>query len=260
MKLNYILFLFVSLTLNNNLMPMEIEKFEKPKNFCSEIEPIIKKAKELVGEYRLSKTPGKPFISIAGCSAVGKSYFSEQLMQALKKEKIKAAILHLDDFMDPIPVENPLFHPHLDYVKARVAIKEILDGNESIIKPAWDLTGPEFFKIKEMFDLRGVDLIIFEGEYTLCDSDSYDFLKYSSLRIFMDAKNEDLIDWNWNRKRGIVQKTKEELAIEILKSLKKYRANIENTIKYADYFVLHNKEHVYTVVKERINNFNVTKC
>jgi len=233
---------------------MEIQKkeFILSKDFSITMSPIIKQAKSLVINHRLNKTDGKPFVAVAGCTAVGKSYFSEQLVHALNKEKVKAAILHLDDFMEPLAVKNPLFHPHLDYVKAHAVIQEILDGAISIVKPTWDLSGAEFFKTTNTLDLKDIDLIVFEGEFTLCDSDSYDFLKYSSLRILMDAENDDLINWNWDRKRGIKEKTKEEFTTGVLRGLIHYRDHIAPTIKYAQYLVLQNKNHEYTLVEKNI--------
>jgi hypothetical protein len=160
--------------------------------------------------------------------------------------------VHLDDFMEPIPVKNALFHPHLDYGKAHAVIKEILNGATSIVSPAWDLSGPVFSKTTKTLDLKDVDLIVFEGEFTLCDSDSYDFLQYSSLRILMDANNEDLIDWNWQRNRGIKEKTKEEFARNVLEGLIKYRVYAAPTFKYAQHLICQNKNHEYVLMDSDI--------
>ena len=75
-------------------------------------------------------------------------------------------------------------------------------------------------KFEETLSLAGIDLLIIEGEYTLCDSTTYDFLKYSTLRIFMHTRAEDMIEWTWQRGRAIQEQTKQEFIANAFKQLK----------------------------------------
>ena len=72
---------------------------------------LATRIRSLIPIARTSK--GVPIVAIAGCSAVGKSYFSYKLCDVLKKVDINATVLHLDDFMQPGGVERPLLHPNL---------------------------------------------------------------------------------------------------------------------------------------------------
>ena len=178
---------------------------EPKKSFRSLVEPIIKRIKALANKR--DKSADIPFIvAIAGISEGGKSHFAERLSELLEEENIRTIILHLDDFMEKELIQGATYHPHLDYKKAHEVIRKILRGATRIRKRTWvNEEGQEPYKIEEEMCLENVDLVLFEGEFTLCDASSYDydFVKYSSLGIFMDASDEDILRWNWDRKRAI---------------------------------------------------------
>lgn len=145
----------------------------------------------------------------------------------------KGAILHFDDFLDPEPFEDAKedIHPHFDYRSAHIFLKKIADGEQIIEKLTWDLTGPKPVKVKENYDLRSIELLIFEGEFTLCDETTYDFVKLSNVRIAIDAADKDIIDWDWRRARDLETTVFAEFAESRTKFLSKYRRLLEPLIK-----------------------------
>ena len=162
----------------------------------------------------------------------------------LKNNHVSAVILHLDDFMHTGEVEESLpIQPRLDYKLAHAKIKEVLSGNACISKPKW--SDDASYKFEETVSLVGINLLIFEGEYTLSDSAMYDFLKYSSLRIYMQAHDKDMLEWNWQRGRAIQQQTKDDFFAYMTESMHHYHTYIEPTQKHAHYIVFHNMQHQY---------------
>lgn len=210
-----------------------------------ELSPIIEDAKSLIRE-KCNQVP--PFIAIAGCSGVGKSHLAKELTDILQEEGITAKILNCDDFLNPYHNDPDHFHPRFEHLLAHAVIQKIKQGAKSITKPAWnpaELRPPA--KIQENFLIERVDLIIFEGEFTLCEQAPYDFRKYSDLGIFVDADDEDIMEWNWQRKRSDTKNTTQE----------EYKARIKsNTLKYRDfvkscwcrYLVSKNSDHQYRVI------------
>jgi uridine kinase len=216
--------------------------------FAKIVSPIAERIIPFVEHYRSGHTVTRPVIAIAGCSGVGKSHFANQLLTNLQKIGINAKILRFDDFIDPEPFEGAKedIHPHFDYRSAHTFFKKIADGEQIIEKLTWDLTGPKPVKVKENYDLRSVELLIFEGEFTLCDETTYDFVKLSNVRIAIDAEDKDIINWDWRRARDLETTVFAEFAESRAKSLSKYRRLLEPLIKqYADFLVTKEEDHHY---------------
>lgn len=210
------------------------------------LRPLVHECLELAKAHQYNPQSPLPIVAIAGCSAVGKTYFSNYLVQLLKDEHVAAAILHLDDFMQMENAETFLtIQPRFDYMLAHAKIKEILAGNLRITKPTWSEDASS--KFDEVLELKDVNLLIFEGEYTLSDAQTYDFLKYSSLRIFMQARDEDMLEWNWKRGRATQGQTKEEFFVNMAKAMQHYHTYIEPTQQHARYIIFHNAEHQYSL-------------
>ena len=209
------------------------------------LKPIVEHAKLIVQEKESKELP---FIAIAGCSAVGKSYLTTELVKLLTQEGIKVAILKMDDFINPDHFDPNHFHPWLEHTLAHEVIQKIKKGEKSVKMPAWNpkhLRPPA--KIEKDFSVEGVDLIVFEGEFTLCVDAPYDFSKYSTMSVFIDAKDEDILEWGWQRKeRTIVEKTKEEFVKNNKPSLQKYRAHFF-VQRAATYVVLKDLRHHYSL-------------
>ncbi len=215
----------------------------------SEMNPIVEDAKELVAQNQIVPK----VIAIAGCTGVGKSYYAAQLADLLKKEGVGVAVLRLDDFMFPDHVDPHNFHPALKHALVHSVMKKIKDGEKCIRKPGWnnDVTPPS--KTEEVLSLKGVQLILFEGEYILCDNEDYNFKQYSEFGIFIDADDEDIVEWDWKRARHIPKETKEDdFKAQGKRGLQKYRKDVSSSPSSARYLLLKDKNHQYTLQKQNI--------
>ena len=92
--------------------PMQNSSIIEKEKFKILINPILEQAKILVEKYREDKNQPKPIIAIAGCSAVGKSFFTRRLAKLLQEERIKVKILKADDFLTK-PLEFTLLKEKL---------------------------------------------------------------------------------------------------------------------------------------------------
>ncbi len=213
-----------------------------------ELKPVIEHAKLLIKEKGNGGVPN--MIAIAGCSAVGKSFFANELAELLEQEGIKVAILKGDNFLNPDQYDREHFHPWLDYKIAHATIQRILDGEKSVHMPAWipeELRPPS--KTEMDFSVQGIDLILFEGEFTLCDDEPYDFRRYSQFGIFIDADGDDILGWDWVRPRGRVEKTKEEMMVNRRPYQERYRTYVRSSRDTAAYLLLKDRDHRYTLQK-----------
>lgn len=209
--------------------------------------PIVDRAQYLADSHARNPELPKPIIAITGGSAVGKSYFTKSLARLLKKNGVKVKILKHDDFFQPERVENYLIHPHFDHRGLHLILQQIHSGAEHIQKPIWDHEGPVSYKEEITECFWDIDLILFEGIYTLCDSATYDFLHYSALRIFIDADEEDICRWNWERelKLGEKARSKEKFDADTAWDMEDYRKTVVPTRSHADFIVHKYSNHTY---------------
>ncbi len=217
------------------------------KHNAEKLEPIIKHAK-LMAKKKDKEIP--LFIAIAGCSGVGKSYFVQELAGILEQESIRVAILKFDDFLNPDHFDSNHFHPRLEHKKAHSVIQKILYGEKSVRKPVWnlkELSPPS--KIEENFSVEGIDLVLFEGEFTLCDDEAYNFRRYSEFGIFIDAEDDDVLQWNWTRAREVPEKTQEEFVANNKPYLQRYREYVRSSRDSALYLLLKDANHRYMLQK-----------
>lgn len=216
---------------------------------AKELKPIIEHAK-LIAKEKASKTPR--FIAIAGCSSVGKSYLAQELGKLLEQEGIKVAILKFDDFLNPDLFDPNHFHPHLDYKAAHEAIQKIISGAKSIKKPAWNprnLRPPA--KTEEDFSVENVDIILFEGEFALCNDEPYDFRRYAEFGIFIDAEDNDILQWDWIRDRTKSETSQEEFITNGKLRLQKYRKYVRSSRDTALYLLLKDGNFRYRLAIQR---------
>lgn len=221
--------------------------------FESVIGPIFEQAKKLAQEHAQNPQFNRPIISIAGCVAVGKSYFARELKKLLKKEKVKATILRADDFYEPTPIKNALIHPYFNQDRLHEVLKQVIEGKEHIEKPVWDTSGKVRAKEEETACFWGIDIILFEGIYTLCDESNYDFLKYSSLKIFLDATQENINAWNWQRELSHHPdkvRTKEKFDNDVKWDIEDYHKTIAPMKKHADFILTKDANYAYTLINQ----------
>jgi uridine kinase len=220
-------------------------------NFARTFDQLLRQAQQLAREHARNKDSLKPVIAVAGCSAVGKTYFARELQSALLKRGVKVAIIRLDDFMNPEPVAGALpFHPNFDHKKAHEIITIVRGECGTITKPTWNLSGAEPVKTVETVSFEDVDLLILEGEYALSDKTGYDLLKYSALRIFMHAQAADMAEWNWKRGHGINKTTtsREKFTQDARVGIQKYYDEMGWTQKHANFIIEQDYRHTYRVV------------
>lgn len=214
---------------------------------AKELKQIVEHAK-LIAQEKDGEVP--QFIAIAGCSSVGKSYFAQELAKLIDKEGIKVAILKFDDFLNPDHFDPDHFHPRLEHLLAHSVIQKIKRGEKLVRKPAWnpkELRPPS--KIEENFSVEGIDIILFEGEFSLCDDEPYDFRKYSKFGIFIDAEDESIMEWKWQRARDVHEKTKAEFVQKNIPYLQRYREFVHSSQNKALYLLLKDIMHHYTLRK-----------
>lgn len=211
------------------------------------VQPIIVRAQELAHEHAANKHLPIPVVAIAGCSAVGKTSFTKQLAKLLKQEEIKVAIFNLDDFLQPTPVFNALLHPYLDHLRLHEVIQKVIAGQEHIQKPIWDRTGLKSVKEEVVACFHDIDLILFEGIYTLCGSETYDLLKYSSYRIFIEAPEDQIMQWNRDRESLKCRKsrTQEKFESDVAWDMKDYREIILPSKNNADIVIKKAAGHMF---------------
>ena len=207
------------------------------------LNPIIEHAQSIV---KANQSAIPPLIGITGCSGVGKSHFANTLSMLLNNKRVNAKILKGDDFLDPDHYAPDHFHPYLNHALMHACIQKIKNGETVVTKPIWNheaLRPPS--KIEEQFSVNGVDLLLFEGEFTLCATEPYDFGKYINFGIFIDADVDNIIEWDWKRGRDIKEKTKDELIANRTPCIEKYRTYVQSCTETALYLIKKNKDHEY---------------
>lgn len=214
----------------------------------STISPIVEKAMILAKNHAsLPKSTPIPIIAITGGSAVGKSYFAAQLQKILENRGVRATILRADDFMQTAIVENYLTHPHFDYKYLHEVLQALSNRKQQVKKPVWHHSETHNYREDIIQSYENVDLILFEGIYSCCDKDTYDFAQYSALKIFIDAEEKDIIAWNWQRELswGKKARNKEKFDTDIAWDIEDYKKTVLPAKKNA-HFILHRKiDHRY---------------
>jgi len=210
--------------------------------------PIIKAITLLIKKYSDSSY-ALPVVAIGGCSAVGKSEFTKILQSLLQQHGIRALILKQDNFMNPLEVfSNYTIHPHLDHKKIHTVLKNIKKGHKQVISPTFDLS--QLTVTYNQLDLTNIDIILFEGTYVLSTDESYNFLGYSDLRIFIDASEKDIIKWNWQRENSDthnIPRSRDRFDQDTSWNMNDYHVNILPTKVHADFVIEKNHNHDYSL-------------
>lgn len=215
------------------------------------LEPIIQCALSLLQHKENNTIPS--IVAIAGGTSVGKSYFAAEIATILRQAHNKRAkLLHCDDFLDPNHWDSDNFHPRLMHEVAHSVLQKIKAGETSIKKPTWKCIDGSWGKVEETFNVKKVDFIVAEGEFTLCKKAPYDFRKYADMGIFVDADDENLLQWNWARGRDVKNgQTQEEFFASTGGYLTRYRAFSQEANLKADFLVLKNSDHTYKIAERK---------
>ena len=233
---------------------MEPSSPNTEQSFKKLVKPITGYAKILARTHHNNNYLPMPIIAIAGCTGIGKSHFTKQLVKLLRTKFLKTkhmnvAILKEDDFLQPELVKNPVTHPHFDNSRAHDVIQQIIANGEHVRKPVWDHSEAISCKEEIVACFHDVDLVLFEGIYALCDENTYDFLHYSSLRIFLEAEEKDIIEWNWQRELECPKKarSREKFDGDVAWDMEDHRKVVAPTKKDADFIIHKDANHNYSL-------------
>ncbi len=204
------------------------------------VAPITENIIRLVRLHRIGLKGKSPIvIGISGCTGAGKSTFAEELKMILQGKGVKAEILHGDDFLNPIPPQHALaIHPHFDQILAHRVMKQLLACEKIIEKPAyvWDARAGKRVVKPVILDTSGVEVWLFECQYSAFDENTYDLHKYAAFQILLNPSTELATKWVWKRNRGIPKGTnKEKYVAEVASSIERYKnylKPVHGKIKY----------------------------
>ncbi|OJU82452.1 MAG: hypothetical protein BGO10_09915 [Chlamydia sp. 32-24] len=196
-----------------------------------------------------------PIVAIGGCPGVGKTYFTKMLATLLQQRKINCYILALDHFNLPlqerkkIGTEWDIRHFRSDELHH---VLQLIKQNKIFFqKPICNqLTG----EIKEeTVDLSQIDVILFDGLYTLCTHNPIHFFSYADIGIFIDANEKDIYQWKWEREQKKSQpRNGDEFAKHMEAILTDYKKNIAYTKKSAHFIITKDSSHQY-LIEEHVN-------
>ena len=163
------------------------------------IEPILAQAQQLAFEHVQNRSKSIPVIAIAGCSSVGKSYFAAMVAHELRHRGFNIFVLHQDDYLNKDHIFAGFkIHPNLDHDLLHAFLSQNRAGIKRICKPC--AIDQCYFKNK-IVNIERVDLIVFEGIYALTGPETYDFVQYSSLGVFLDASTSHIVKWHAARNK-----------------------------------------------------------
>ena len=157
--------------------------------------------------------------------------------------------MRFDDFLNPDHFDPNQFHPRLEYQLAHAVIQQLKCGEQIVKKPAWNpKRARPPIKVEEQFSVEGIDIVLFEGEFSLCKDKPYDFSKYSQFGIFIDAQDEDILEWDWQRARPeLHSQIKSEFVQKQQEYLQRYRSYVHSSSNDALYLLLKDAMHHYTL-------------
>lgn len=214
------------------------------KDFALMMHPIVNQAKALAFAHKNDLSIPMPIIAIAGSPAVGKSYFAMCLVELLQKEGIRPIILRQDDFLEFTRVPGAFIHPYLNAQKLHDFLKAILLGQTVLTKPFINRTKVPYCREERLVNYADTDIIIFEGIYSLCGPENFDFFKYCSFGIFMDANENDICAWHWEReltKSSQIRRSRSKFKKDLHANMQDYHAHILPCKKNAS-FIVYKKE------------------
>ena len=210
------------------------------------VPPKIVESIELI----LQSDTNLPIIAIAGCPGVGKSTFAAMLSQELSQKSIQCAIINFDDFGKTIEEKKSL-KSELDIMRIRWddlhrVLQEIKQGQRQVnIQKINQLTKE---RSSEILNLQGIDLILFEGMYTLSNDSPMNLRSYADLGIYMETTVENICQWKWEReKKKTVSRSLEQFENHMTLIFEDFVRFVYPTKQYADWVIYADNQHEFSV-------------
>ncbi|GAB4233873.1 MAG: hypothetical protein Tsb0021_12950 [Chlamydiales bacterium] len=236
------------------LLPQKIYSSQSTETIEALILHLIQKA----DEHKQNPFQPIPVIAIGGCPGVGKTFFSNLVLNRLRENEIRCIVLPLDHFnLSPserkkIGTEWDIRHFKLE--ELHQCLSSIHSGEKLIHKPTCNQLTGEIGS--EKLDLRDVDLILFDGLYALCSERPLNYFQYCSLGIFLEADEKDIYQWKWQRElKKSHQRTQEQFQKHMSALMKEYSLHISYSKKNADFLIRKDSNHHYHLLKQRKADF-----
>lgn len=220
--------------------------------FCSSINGVVPDAIIENIEYILNSDRKIPIVAIGGCPGVGKSTLATILLQELSEKSIRSIILSFDAFGKTQEEKNGLRN-ELDIMRIRwddlySVLEEIRVGNKKIKIPKINQLTKE--RTEEILNLEEIDLIIFEGMYTLSNTDFIRLRPYADLGIYMETTAENICLWKFEREmKKTTPRTIEQFEAHMVLIFEDFIRFVYPTRQNADWVVFANNQHELTVIK-----------
>jgi uridine kinase len=182
-----------------------------------------------------------PVVGIGGCPGIGKTIFTKLLAKEFQTLGISHRVVLFDDWTNPAERRQK---GYFDLEGVHAFFAAFQEGKELIEKP----TSAEFEDLysTEVLDLRKVDIILFEGLFTLSGKDPMNYARYCDKGIYLDASRDDI--WRWKRDRpSTVQRTEEEFAKHMEAVFKALSQDIEPFKSQATWIVRKDADHGYSL-------------
>lgn len=226
--------------------------------FATALQPDAESLKPIVDQIQRVATEGNVhsqaaraprIVAIGGCPGVGKSTLAHSLQQELSRLGIASLVIGLDHYgisqearrafvneLDPRRIQWSLLHETLTDIKS---------GKVLVTKPVIDQLTKEMGE--ETLDLRAVDIVLFEGAYSLGDFSPMDFMPYIDFAIYLETPLENIYNWKWEREfKKTVQRSPAAFFQHMMSIVEDFALHVYPTRKNADYIIDIDDSHNYT--------------
>lgn len=127
-------------------------------------------------------------------------------------------------------------------------LEAIKSGSKKIKKPKIDQLSKE--RTEEILNLEGIDLILFEGMYTLSNTEDIKLMPFADFGIYMETTTENICQWKWEReKKKSVSRTWEEFEAHMTLIFEDFIRFVYPTKQNADVVVFSDDQHKLIVIK-----------
>jgi len=217
--------------------------------------PIIERAKKLADEHKQNRSNPIPIIAVAGSKGSGKSYCAHHLYQILLDGGCNVFLLKQNGFIPfkEIDSQGLAVEPRMRWHELTDVLKKITAGTHKIDIPFRDKSSRPFTIGHETSDFTDIDLVIFDGTFSLTDVTTYNFFSYATFGVFIKTSDENLQTWRWQRhtKKPLqAQKTKEQFDRDWMHDMEIYRKYVLPTEQNATFIISKDAEHRYTLVEK----------